>query len=144
MHVSQTYHCFSFSCINDRMVWLRDLAREGKSASLNVLMEWMSQEMKSRMRATVPVRSTSQRHVNHYKAEGEMGTSQNNHKCWLCKNSTHWPDQCPKFAALGIDERLKMAKENHVHFSCVRRPGRDYRAAHCTQRQQCTIAENGA
>ena len=39
------------------MVWLRDLAREGKSATLNVLMDWMSVEMKSRMRATAPVRS---------------------------------------------------------------------------------------
>ena len=113
---------FSFGSINDRMVWLRDLARDGKSATLNVLMEWMLVEMKSRMRATAPVRSTSQRHVNHLKAEGEMETRQNNHKCWLCKNPTHWPDQWPKFAALGNDERLKMAKENHVRFSCVRRP----------------------
>lgn len=101
-------------------------------------------EMKSRKRATAPVRSTSQRHVNHLKDEGEIERRQNNRKCWLCKNPTHWPDQCPKFAALGIDERLKMAKENHVRFSCVRRPGRDHRAANCTQRQQCTIAKNGA
>lgn len=78
------------------MVWLRDLAREGKSATLNVLMDWMSVEMKSRMRATAPVRSTSQRHVNHLKDEGEIERRQNNRKCWLCKNPTQWPDQCPK------------------------------------------------
>ena len=137
------YFSIDVNAAGYRMVWLRDLAREGKSAAQNVLIEWMSEEMKSRMRATVPVGWTSQRHVNHLKAEGEMETRQNNPKCWLCKNSTHWPDQCPKFAALGI-EQLKMAKENHVHFSCVRRHGRDHRAANCTQRQQCTIAENEA
>ena len=133
-------------CADDRKVWSRDLERERKSASLKGLMEWMSVEMKSRMRATAPLRSSSNspRKVNHLQAQGGEDTKQTNHRCWLCRNSTHWPDQCPKFAALSIDDRLKKAKENHVCFSCLKRAGRDHRVANCTRRQQCTIEENGA
>ena len=76
---------------DDRTVWLRDLEREGKSASLKGLMEWMSVEMKSRMRATAPLRSStnSPRKVNHLQAQGDKDTKQTNHRCWLCRNSTH-------------------------------------------------------
>ena len=37
-------------CADDRKVWSRHLEREGKSASLKGLMEWMSVEMKSRQK----------------------------------------------------------------------------------------------
>lgn len=99
-------------CADDRKMWSRDLEREGKSASLKGLMEWMSLEMKSRMRAIAPLRSSSNspRKVNHLQAQGGEDTKQTNHICWLCRNSTHWPDQCPKFAALSIDDRLKRPK----------------------------------
>ena len=133
-------------CADDRKVRSRDLEREGKSASLKGLMEWMSVEMKSRMRVTAPSRSSSNspRKVNHLQAQGGEDTKQTNHRCCLCRSSTHWPDQCPKFAVLSIDDRLKKAKENHVRFSCLKRAGRDHRVANCTRRQQCTIEENGA
>lgn len=49
------YFSIDVNAAGYRMVWLRDLARKGKSATLNVLIEWMSEKMKSRMRATVPV-----------------------------------------------------------------------------------------
>ena len=103
-------------CADDRKMWSRDLEREGKLASLKGLMEWMSVEMKSRMRATAPLRSSSNspRKVNHLQAQGDEDTKQTNLRCWLCRNSTHWPDQCPKFAALSVDDGLKKAKENHV------------------------------
>ena len=103
-------------------------------------------EMKSRICATAPLRSSSNslHKVNHLQAQGGEDTKQTNHRCWLCRNSTHWPDQCPKFAALSIDDRLKKAKENHVCFSCLKRAGRDHRVANCTRRQQRTIEEHGA
>ena len=44
-------------CTDDRKVWSRDLEREGKPATLHGLMNWMTVELKSRMRATAPVRS---------------------------------------------------------------------------------------
>ena len=43
-------------CPDDRKVWSRDLERERKPATLNALITWMTSEMKSRMRATAPVR----------------------------------------------------------------------------------------
>ena len=101
--------------------------------------------MKSRMRAIAPLRSssTSQRTVNHLRTDGDNDPRTNNHRCWLCKYSTHWPDQCPTFAALSVDDRLKMAKENHVCYSCLKRAGQDHRVTNCTRRQQGAKVENG-
>ena len=99
----------------------------------------------SRMHATAPLRSSSNspHKVNHLQGQGDEDTKHTNRRCCLCRNSTHWPDQCPKFAALSIDDRLKKPKENHVCFSCLKRAGGDHRVANCTRRQQCTIEENG-
>ena len=67
-------------CADDRKVWSRDREREGKSASLKGLMEWMSVEMKSRMRAAAPLRSSSNspRKVNHLQAQSGEDTKQTN------------------------------------------------------------------
>lgn len=46
-------------CADDRKVWSRDLERQGKGATLEGLMKWMTVEMKSRMRATSPLKSSS-------------------------------------------------------------------------------------
>lgn len=100
---------------DDRKVWSRDLEREGKPATLQGLLSWMTSEMKSRMRAIAPVRSdSSHRSINHFKTEED---SQEKHKCWICKVSTHWPDQCCKFQSLSIDDRIKAIKDNHAYFS---------------------------
>ena len=42
-------------CSDDRKVWSRDLERQGEKATLERLMNWMDEEMKSRMRATAPL-----------------------------------------------------------------------------------------
>ena len=70
-------------CPDDRKVWSRDLERQGGKATFNRLMEWMSVEMKSRMRATAPLRSSSNslRKVNHLQAQGGEDTKQTNHRC---------------------------------------------------------------
>ena len=55
-------------CIDDRKIWACESEREDKPpASLQCLMSWMETEMKSRMRATAPLRSPGQnpRHINH-------------------------------------------------------------------------------
>ena len=44
-------------CLDDRKVWSREVERDGKHATLNALIHWMTIEMKSRMRATAPLRS---------------------------------------------------------------------------------------
>ena len=61
-------------CADDRKVWSRDLEREGKVATLQGLMEWMTVEMKSRMRATAPLRTgaSNSRSVRHVRTEGSV------------------------------------------------------------------------
>ena len=130
---------------DDRKVWSRDLERDGKKATLQGLMDWMTVEMKSRMPATAPLRtgSSTQRSVNHFLGDASNKGNVTWHKCWMCRNSDHWPDQCQKFAALSIDERMKIAKENHVCFGCLKRARRQHRMENCTRRQRCTKQENG-
>ena len=140
-------------CIDDRKVWARELERENKPATLHALLTWMTTEMKSRMRATAPLRaSVNQRSIHYVAMETSKSTfmqpdvsadSKTRHKCWYCKNSDHWPDQCPSFARMKVDERLKAAKENHVCFSCLKQAGRDHRAANCSRRKKCAKSENG-
>ena len=106
-------------------------------------MSWMTIEMKSRMRATAPVRTSSssgRRTVNHVQLDRE---NKSRHKCWFCRDSSHWPDQCQKFAALSIDNRIKAAKTNHVCFSCLKRAGKEHRQANYSRRKQCTKTESG-
>ena len=125
-------------CSDDRKVWSRDLERQGEKATLERLMKWMDVEMKSRMRATAPLRSSRSVYALQVEAPNQKW-----YKCWYCKNSSHWPDTCPKFAALGIDQRIKVAKENHVCFSCMKAAGREHRVDNCRRRRKCTKTENG-
>ena len=129
---------------DDRKVWSRELERDGKKATLQGLIDWMIVEMKSRMRLTAPLRTgSSTRSVNHFMKNDSGKGNATWHKCWMCRSSADWPDQCPKFAALSVDERLKMAKENHVCFGCLKRAGGEHRMENCTRRQRCTKQENG-
>ena len=132
-------------CADDRKVGSRDLEREGKIATLEVLIEWMTVEMKSRMRATAPLRTgtSNSRSVHHVRTEGSVRGNSTWHKCWLCHTSAHWPDQCPRFAAMGVDERIKTAKENHVCFGCLKRAGREHRLENCSRKQRCAKTEGG-
>ena len=115
-------------CADDRKVWSRELEGDGKKATLQGLIDWMTVEMKSRMRVIAPLTTgSSTRSVNHFMKDDSGKGNATWHKCWMCRSSAHWPDQCPKFAALSVDERLKMAKENHVCFGCLKRAGREHR-----------------
>ena len=134
-------------CTDDRKVWARHLEKSGKEATLAQLIAWMNTEMKSRMRATAPLRSTGPptRHP-----VGRIGSDLNApkaglpHKCWICKNSSHWTDQCQKFASLSLENRIKAVKENRTCFSCLKRAGRDHRSANCSRRRQCSEKSNGS
>ena len=129
-------------CADDRKVWARDLEKEKKPATLEALMNWMNVEMKSRMRTTAPIRvgSSGKRPVYHFKSDSDKPVW---HKCWLCKTSSHWPDQCPKFISLSVDDRIATAKANHLCFSCLKRAGRGHTMDNCKRKQQCTKLENG-
>ena len=101
-------------------------------------------EMKLRMCATAPLRTGPSTHHSVHHVRGDVSSKSNLtwHKCWVCQNSAHWPDQCPTFAALSIDERLRIVKENHVSFGCLKRAGRGHKLENCSRRQHCTKQES--
>ena len=104
----------------------------------------MTIEIKSRMRATAPVRSSAanRRVINSLHGEAkEFG--ENRHECWVCSNSSRWPDQCEKLAAMSVDERMNVVKKIHACFSCLKKTGREHRQANCCRRKQCTKVEGG-
>ena len=74
-------------CSDDRKVWSRDLEREAKPATLLNLINWMTVEMKSRMRATAAVRSSipNRRSVNVVYGETD-NSGKIRHRCWFCNN----------------------------------------------------------
>ncbi|CAB4032698.1 PREDICTED: uncharacterized protein LOC107337338, partial [Paramuricea clavata] len=125
-------------CVEDRKIWARELERNEKPASLQGLIAWMETEMKSRMRATAPLRNPSQgsRYVNQLSGGKPP-------KCWICDNSTRWVDQCEKFKSMSPEDRLKTVRENHACFSCLKKAGRDHRASNCSRRKQCTRKISG-
>ncbi|CAB3977716.1 PREDICTED: uncharacterized protein LOC107334806 [Paramuricea clavata] len=130
-------------CVDDRKVWSRDLEKDKKTASLHGLMTWMNVEMKSRMRASAPLRTSTKHSINHLK-QFQGGEDQfSNHRCWLCKTSSHWVDQCPKFSSLNHDQRLQCAREHHACYSCLKRASRNHRMSNCSRRKQCMEKENG-
>ena len=61
-------------CPGDRKKWSRDLEKEGKPARFGAFMDWMTVEMKSRMRATASVRSAGSRRrsVNNFGYEKDQ------------------------------------------------------------------------
>ena len=131
-------------CADDRKVWSRDLEKSKQPATLNHLIAWMTVEMKSRMRATAPLRtSNGSFSVHNVNKAIDNGNKAFHNKCWLCKSPTHWPDQCQKFAALNADDRLKAVKDNHACFSCLKRAGRDHKTSNSNRRRQCTVKDNG-
>ena len=131
-------------CPGDRKVWSRDLEREKQPATLHRLMSWMTVEMKSRMRAIAPVRNSSTYRRNVNMVGGKVDDERKDwHKCWLCSDSSHWPDQCQRFAAMSYDDRVKAAKANHVCFSCLKKAGREHKQVNCKRKRQCTKSENG-
>ena len=128
-------------CSSDRKIWPKNLEKERKLATFIGLMEWMTVEMKSKVRATAPIRNvrSSRRNVNHFDSEKDH---QERTKCWLCNDSTHWPDQCTKFRSMDVDERINLVKAKHVCFSCLKRADRKRSQANCKKRRQCTRTEN--
>ena len=61
-------------CIDDRKVWSRDLEKSNEPATLVGLMTCMTAEMKSRMRATPPLRTGNSSHIiHHVTAESRPG-----------------------------------------------------------------------
>ena len=100
--------------------------------------------MKSKMRATAPLRNLwqSPKHVGH--VAGREDGRQTSHKWWYCKTSEHWTDHSQKFLVLGSSNRFKVVRENNACYSCLKRAGRNHNMATCSRRRQCSEVVNGA
>ena len=66
------------------------------------------------------------------------------HQGWICKNSSHWTDQCQNFVSLSLENRIKAVTANHACLSCLKRAGRDHRSYNCSRGRQCTERSNGS
>ena len=102
-------------------------------------MTWLTVEIKSRIQAVAPIRSNFARanksSVSHFAvAENKKDSF---FRCWLCKSSTHWIDQCHKFKVMSPDERMKAVQDNHACFSCLKTAGRAHNSSNCSRRKQC-------
>ncbi|XP_077981413.1 uncharacterized protein LOC144436486 [Glandiceps talaboti] len=131
---------------DDRKVWFRLLETKNQRATMEALMDWMTQEMKSRMRATAPLRnpvqSTRTSAVN-YVSEGTSSSGPLRYKCWICQSSDHWVDQCRKLIAMPPDKRLKTIKDGKACFSCLKKAGKNHAAKTCSRRRHCQEMTNG-
>ena len=124
--------------VNDRKIWSRYLETSQKEATNLIawenLIAWMTTEMKTRMRAIAPLRSMQSRHpVGSFNAN----VPGSNFKCWVCKSSNHFVDQCRKFSSMNATERLQAVKDNHACYRCLKRAGRDHKSSNCSRRRQC-------
>ena len=129
-------------CLDDRKLWSRELERNKSEATLENLIVWMTTEMKSRMRSAAPVRSSNQKSAVHH-ISVESSKKQIKFKCWLCKCNDHWVDQCSKLISMNPSERLKVVKENHACFCCLKPTNKDHKALTCKRRRQCPERVNG-
>ena len=129
----------------DRKVWFRCQEKDRDPASLHMLLEWMANEMKARMRASAPLRSESHQGAVGYCAQKDtrqdkerkwVPTPGTRDRCWICHSSDHWIDQCKKFISKPAPDRLQMAKENRACFSCLKQAEREHLMATCKRHKQ--------
>ena len=138
--------------VDDRKVWFRFQESTKEPASFQMLLSWMSGEMKTRMRASAPLRSDSRHvtvsHMSQLKDEQPSSDAKfqqryQQHRCWICKADDHWIDQCKKLINKTAPERLKFIKENHACFSCLKKASRNHHMSTCRRRRQCLEEKNG-
>nr|XP_054761134.1 uncharacterized protein LOC129267449 [Lytechinus pictus] len=136
----------------DRKLWLRFVERERTDAPFHALLYWMEMELKTRIRASAPVRdgrSSAQQRDRRSSAsvsnvvEDDKAKKKPDFRCWLCKSSEHWVDQCKKVLEKSQQERFQLLKENRACFSCLKRAGKDHNMKTCKRRKRCTAMING-
>lgn len=134
---------------DDRRVWFRyqEIDKDGQQSavSLEMLLKWMSGEMKARMRANAPLRSDSRHAVGHMSQTPQRQQSEETlqHRCWLCKTGDHRVDQCKKFTSKTARERLQFVKDQHACFSCLKKAGRNHSITTCRRRHPCPEIKEG-
>lgn len=133
-------------CPPDKRLWVRYVEREGIEITMANLLDWLTIEMKTRIRTNsdirCPTRSMKTSSVN------QVGFNQPvkpevRPKCWLCNSDRHYVDACPKFLSRSVKERFDLLKEHHCCFSCLKKASRLHRASTCSRRKPCGEESNG-
>ena len=131
-------------CADERKVWSRDLEKTKQPSSLNQLMTCMTVEMKSRMRATVPLRASN----GSFSVHNVIKINDDGIKLPITSvgcarvrligqiNVRNLQPQMPTTASNPV-------KDNHACFSCLKRAVGDHRISNYSRRKQCTEKENG-
>ncbi|XP_063959312.1 uncharacterized protein LOC135154982 [Lytechinus pictus] len=126
----------------DRKIWLR-LQR---SPTLKGLMDWMSEELQTRIRATASIREgrsdnrTKQGASIHQVMNQDKGNDvvrKQDFKCWHCKSNDHWIDKCQMIIRMSQPERYDLMKANRACFSCLKRASKEHRMTTCRRRRKC-------
>ncbi|XP_033115373.1 uncharacterized protein LOC117115613 [Anneissia japonica] len=130
--------------VEDRKVYSRILQQKGEEASLVGLLSFLEVEMKTRIRATASVRSSStQSHAKVNIGNQRFSPATNNQRssswkrCWGCDSIDHWPDQCTVIQGMNVTARTKKAKDVHACFSCLKKAGKDHNMRSCNRRRKC-------
>ncbi|KAG1697393.1 hypothetical protein GQR58_006003 [Nymphon striatum] len=127
-------------CMEDRKIWSRCLEGNGGQASLEKLLEWLTVEMKTRMRAGASIRSSNQ---GSRISVAQVWSGVANPKCWICKSFSHWVDQCQTLLDMDVNERIQFIKSNYACFSCLKKCGRNHNMKSCNRKQICSEEMNG-
>ncbi|XP_041467150.1 uncharacterized protein LOC121417494 [Lytechinus variegatus] len=127
---------------DDRKLWLRFIDRERTDASLHALLYWMELELKTRIRASAPLRDSRSSTIGHISQDDGSNERKPDFKCWLCETSDHWIDQCKKVLSKTQEERFQLMKDNRACFSCLKRAGKDHNMGTCKRRKRCNEVIN--
>ncbi|XP_071480638.1 uncharacterized protein [Diadema antillarum] len=96
------------------------------------------------MRSAAPVRNETRPRMPVSQVSASIPAKVSEFRCWMCKTKDgHWTDQCREFISKPQQERLRLVKENHACFSCLKRAGREHRMSTCKKRRLCTESCKG-
>ena len=123
----------------DRRIWFRYVESEKADVTFQLLLGWMTCEMRTRLRASAPLREGRDRPSVSVSAVSEKENPKQpmNFKCWICKTSDHWVDKCKELTSKTQEERYKLMKDNNACYSCLKRAGRGHNMRTCKRRKRC-------
>ena len=124
-------------CSQDKRMWARYIEREKVEVTMSNLLDWLTVEMKTRMRTNSDIRCPTRVMKNSVNQVSFNQPSRPEVKCWLCKSESHHVDNCPQFLSKSVKQRYDLLKENHCCFSCLKKASRMHRASTCNKRKSC-------